>query len=130
MSLDLTNAGPGSRLKTTNDPQPMLRETGAIEMVARSGRNSSSPSDVSARGATWNLFPLLGVPAAIGHTFLESEDRPDGNGDVRKPLQLLMCAVACLLLIGCLNIANLLVARGAARQKEGNGDPGRAGRSA
>ncbi|MGA9585053.1 MAG: ABC transporter permease, partial [Terracidiphilus sp.] len=38
--------------------------------------------------------------------------------DVKKPLILLMCAVACMLFIGCLNVANLLVARGAARQKE------------
>jgi predicted permease len=38
--------------------------------------------------------------------------------DVKKPLILLMSAVGCMLLIGCLNIANLLVARGAARQKE------------
>jgi putative ABC transport system permease protein len=37
---------------------------------------------------------------------------------VKKPLSILMCAVACMLLIGCLNVANLLVARGAARQKE------------
>jgi predicted permease len=38
--------------------------------------------------------------------------------NVKKPLLLLVCAVACMLLIGCLNVANLLVARGAARQKE------------
>jgi putative ABC transport system permease protein len=38
--------------------------------------------------------------------------------DVKKPLIILLCAVACLLLIGCLNVANLMVARSAARQKE------------
>jgi predicted permease len=37
---------------------------------------------------------------------------------VKKQLVILMCAVGCMLLIGCLNVANLLVARGAARQKE------------
>jgi putative ABC transport system permease protein len=203
-----------------------------------SGEHGELPELVSARGGSWNLFPLLGVPAVIGRTFAESEDTPDGNAvmltwslferrfggdpaivgkqihldgkpytvvgvlpqwftypdakvqvwvtypsglppailqhhdfhfsrvvarlkpdvnlasalsqveavqyrlhlqnlnapvaedvaprtinddlarDVKKPLLILMCAVACMLLIGCLNVANLLVARGAARQKE------------
>ena len=38
--------------------------------------------------------------------------------NVEKALTILMCAVGCMLLIGCLNVANLLIARGAARQKE------------
>jgi predicted permease len=42
----------------------------------------------------------------------------DLAGNVTKPLRLMLWAVGCTLLIGCLNIANLLVARGAARQKE------------
>jgi predicted permease len=202
------------------------------------GEHGQLPELVSAVGGSWNLFPLLGVPAAIGRTFVESEDRPDGNSvmltwslferrfagdpsivgrqihldgkpytvagvlpkwftypdatvqvwvtfasglppallqhhdfhfghvvarlrpdvslasalgqveavqyrlhlqnlsapvaedvasktviqdlarDVKKPLIILFCAVACMLLIGCLNIANLMVARSAARQKE------------
>src|SRR5258708_17065388 len=42
----------------------------------------------------------------------------DLGQDVKKPLIILLCAVTCMLLIGCLNVANLMVARSAARQKE------------
>lgn len=42
----------------------------------------------------------------------------DLAGNVKKPLNLMLCAVGCMLLIGCLNVSNLLVAPGAARQRE------------
>ena len=38
--------------------------------------------------------------------------------DAKTPLIVLMCAVGCMLLIACLNVSNLLVARSAARRKE------------
>lgn len=38
--------------------------------------------------------------------------------DIKTPLVVLLSAVFCMLLIACLNISNLLVARGAARRKE------------
>ena len=202
------------------------------------GERGELPEKINAGGGSWNLFPLLGVHAVFGRTFIESEDRPDGSvvmltwnlferrfagdpsivgrqihldgklytvvgvlpksftypdakmqvwvpyasglppeilrhhdyhfgrvvarlkpdvsqanalsqveaiqyqlhlqnlrapvaedvasktlnqdlaRDVKKPLIILLWAVACMLLIGCLNVANLLIARSAARQKE------------
>jgi predicted permease len=58
------------------------------------------------------------APAPVAEDVAPREITDDLARDVKHPLLMLMGTVGCLLLIGCLNVANLLVARGAARQKE------------
>ena len=87
-------------------------------VVARLRPDVSLASAMSQVGAVQYRLHLQYLNAPVAEDVASKTINDDLARDVKKPLLILMCAVACMLLIGCLNVANLLVARGAARQKE------------
>jgi len=87
-------------------------------VIARLLRTVSLASAVSQVEAVQYREHMQNLNAPVAEDVAPRAITDDLAKDVKKPLILLMCAVACMLFIGCLNVANLLVARGAARQKE------------
>jgi predicted permease len=88
------------------------------QVVARLRPDVSLASAIAQVGATQYQNHLLYPNDPVAEDVVSRSLNEDLAGDVKKPLTLMLSAVGCMLLIGCLNVANLLVARGAARQKE------------
>jgi predicted permease len=87
-------------------------------VIARLRSGISLVSAISSVGALQYRLSKQHPQQAVCEGVMPRTLSDDLAQDVKKPLLLLMCAVLCMLLIGCLNVANLLVARGAARQRE------------
>jgi predicted permease len=87
-------------------------------VVARLRTGVSLASALSQVDALQYRLHMQYLSAPVAEDAVSRDITEDMAQQVRKPLLLLMAAVACMLLIGCLNVANLLIARAAARQKE------------
>jgi predicted permease len=87
-------------------------------VIARMKPGASLANAISQVEAVQYQLHVQNPIAPVAEDVAPRDINDDLARDVKKPLLLLMCAVACMLLIGCLNVANLLVARGAARQRE------------
>ncbi|HEX4029232.1 MAG TPA: ABC transporter permease [Terracidiphilus sp.] len=54
----------------------------AHKLYNLSGTAGELPEQVNAQEANWTLFPILGVNAALGRVFTESDDSAEANGTV------------------------------------------------
>src|SRR5271156_1809292 len=87
-------------------------------VVARLRPGTSAAAALNEVGALQYRIHLAHAAEPVAE---EARLRPileDVTQDVKTPLVVLLCAVGCMLLIACLNVSNLLVARSAARRKE------------
>jgi len=87
-------------------------------VIARMRPGISLATAISQVGAVQYREHMENLHAPVAEDVAPRTLIDDLARNVKKPLIILMCAVVCMLLIGCLNVANLLVARSAARQKE------------
>ena len=87
-------------------------------VVARLRPDVSLANAVSQVGAVQYQLHMENLHAPVGEDVAPRNINDDLAGSVKKPLAILLCAAGCMLLIGCLNVANLLVARGSTRQRE------------
>ena len=77
---------------------------------------SSATQEVSA--IQHGIFTRFGGDGPVPPAVVSLPLVEDIVGEAKAPLYMLMVAVLCLLLIACLNLSNLLVARAVARRKE------------
>ena len=93
--------------------QHMFRVVGRLKPGVSGAQGVADLSVISQRIHNEHLNDPFVFQSARGRPLLEHI-----VGDIKKPLYILLGATCCLLLIACLNVANLLVARAVARRKE------------
>ncbi len=106
---------------TTTDPEVNVRNSHFLRVIGRlrpgvTEKSVAADLDAVAKYETDN-FPDM-FPQSSGFAFRARPYLDDIVGDVRLPLYILLGAVGFVLLIACTNVANLLLAKAAPRQRE------------
>ena len=99
--------------QVTSFNQHMFRVVGRLKPEVSAAQGVADLSIISQRIHNAHLNDPFVFQSAKSRPLLEHM-----VGEIKKPLYVLLEATCCLLLIACLNVANLLVARAAARRKE------------
>jgi predicted permease len=87
-------------------------------VVARLRPGTSAAAAINEVGALQYRIHLAHAAEPVAEEVRLRPILDDVTQQVKTPLVVLLCAVGCMLLIACLNVSNLLVARSAARRKE------------
>jgi predicted permease len=103
----------------TEDMVPHRREVRWMNVL---GRLAPDATETSTRAGLDAFFERLARQYPDSNAGFEKASvvslEDSVTGDVRKPIWILLGAVSLVLLIGCVNVANLLLARAAGRRRE------------